>query len=55
MKLTREAFQILFGVHLPDWAPYAMVKGIKYEFVQTLVEEVSALDLLMGDKDLVKR
>ncbi len=55
MKLTRDAFQILFGVHLPDWVPYAMVNGIQYEFVHTLLEEVSELELLMGDNSLAQR
>jgi hypothetical protein len=28
MKLTRKAFQMLFGVHVPDWAPYAMADKV---------------------------
>jgi hypothetical protein len=46
VKITREAFAELFGVHLPMGAPSAWVKGIRYEFVSG-VDEISELELLL--------
>ena len=47
MKITREAFSELFGVHLPTGAPSAWVKGIRYEFVSG-TDEIDELETLLG-------
>jgi hypothetical protein len=47
MKITREAFSELFGVHLPTGAPSAWVQGVRYVFV-TGTDEIEELDLLLG-------
>ena len=38
MRLTREAFAELFGVHLPAAAPCAWVKGVCFVFVEGTAE-----------------
>ena len=47
MKITREAFSELFGVHLPTGAPSAWVKGSRYEFVSG-TDEIDELETLLG-------
>jgi len=47
VKITREAFSELFGVHLPTGAPSAWVKGIRYEFVSG-TDEIDELETLLG-------
>jgi hypothetical protein len=46
VKITREAFSELFGVHLPTGAPSAWVRGVRYEFVSGM-EEIGELELLL--------
>ena len=46
MKITREAFTQLFGVHLPTGAPSAWVRGGRHEFVSGL-DEIDELELLL--------
>jgi hypothetical protein len=47
MKITRQAFTELFGVHLPKWSPSAWVRGVKYEFVAGVIE-IEELERLLG-------
>jgi hypothetical protein len=47
VKITREAFAELFGVHLPTGAPSAWVRGVRYEFVAGNVE-IEELERLLG-------
>ena len=46
MKITRQAFAELFGVHLPMGAPSAWVKGVRYVFVAG-TDEIEELELLL--------
>ena len=46
MRITRVAFAELFGAHIPEWSPYAWVKGMRYEFVAGNVE-IEELELLL--------
>jgi hypothetical protein len=46
VKITREAFAELFGVHLPTGAPCAWVKSTRYEFVSG-TDELDELELLL--------
>jgi len=43
--MTRTAFAMLFGVHLPDWLPAAWVNGTRYALVggKTEIEELDRL------------
>jgi hypothetical protein len=45
VKITREVFAELFGVHLLDWSPSAWVKGTRYEFVSG-TDEIEELERL---------
>lgn len=47
MRITREVFAELFGVHLPTGAPSAWVRGVRYVFVAGNVE-IEELELLLG-------
>jgi hypothetical protein len=47
VKITREAFSELFGVHLPTGAPSAWVKGVRYVLVAGNVE-IEELERLLG-------
>ena len=47
MKITRQAFAELFGVHLPEWSPSAWVKGSEYVFVDVSAE-IDELERLYG-------
>ena len=47
MKITRQAFTELFGVHLPTGAPSAWVRGVQYEFVSG-TDEIEELESLLG-------
>jgi hypothetical protein len=47
VKITRQAFSELFGVHLPNGSPSAWVKGIRYEFVDGAAE-IEELERLCG-------
>jgi hypothetical protein len=47
VKITREAFSELFGVHLPTGAPSAWVKGSQYEFIDGAAE-IDELERLLG-------
>jgi hypothetical protein len=47
VKITREAFSELFGVHLPTESPSAWVKGTRYEFIAGNVE-IEELERLLG-------
>ena len=47
MKITRQAFMELFGVHLPEWSRSAWVKGTRYEFVSG-TDEIGELERLLG-------
>ena len=46
MRLTREAFAELFGVHLPTGVLSAWVRGVRYEFVSGM-DEIDELELLL--------
>ena len=46
MKITREAFAILFGVHLSDAMPDAWVCGVRYLFVDG-ADEIAELERLI--------
>jgi hypothetical protein len=46
VKITRQAFTELFGVHLPTGAPSAWVRGVLYVFVAGNVE-IEELELLL--------
>lgn len=46
MKITRQVFAELFGVHVPAWSPSAWVKGTQYVFVAGKVE-IDELELLL--------
>ena len=47
MKITKEAFMELFGVHLPKGSPSAWVRGVRYEFVSG-TDEIEELESLLG-------
>src|ERR1700733_11401223 len=47
VKLTREAFAGLFGVHLSTGVPSAWVRGVRYVFVAGNVE-IEELERLLG-------
>jgi hypothetical protein len=47
MRLTREAFAELFGVHLPAAVPCAWVKGVCFVFVEGTAE-IEELERLCG-------
>lgn len=53
MRITREVFAELFGVHLPEWSPSAWVKGTRYEFVDGAAE-LDELERLCGGVTSVK-
>jgi len=53
VRITREAFAELFGVHLPKWSRSAWVKGTRYEFVGGSAE-IDELELLLGVTSSVK-
>jgi hypothetical protein len=46
VRITREVFAELFGVHLPAAAPSAWVRGIRYVFVSG-VDEIEELELML--------
>ena len=46
MRITREVFAELFGVHLPAGVPSAWVRGVRYVFVAGNVE-IEELELLL--------
>lgn len=46
MRITREAFAELFGVHLPTGVPSAWVKGIRYVLIAG-TDEIEELELLL--------
>jgi len=47
VKITKEAFMELFGVHLPKGSPSAWVRGVRYEFVSG-TDEIEELESLLG-------
>lgn len=47
VKMTRAAFAILFGVHIPEWLPRVWVNGTRYVLLSGR-EEVGELDRLMS-------
>lgn len=47
MKITRQVFAELLGVHVPAWSPSAWVKGTQYVFVAGKVE-IDELEWLLG-------
>lgn len=47
MRITREVFAELFGVHLPEWSCCAWMRDVRYEFVDELVE-IEELERLLG-------
>jgi hypothetical protein len=47
MRLTREAFAELFGVHLPAAVPCAWVRGVCFVFVEGRAE-IEELERLCG-------
>jgi len=47
VKITRETFAELFGVHLPAWIPTAWMWGVKYTFVDGAAE-IEELEGLYG-------
>ena len=47
MRITREVFAELFGVHLPTGVPSAWVRGVRYIFVAGNVE-IEELERLLG-------
>jgi hypothetical protein len=53
VRITREVFAELFGVHLPEWSPSAWVKGTRYEFVDGAAE-LDELERLCGGVTSVK-
>jgi hypothetical protein len=46
VRLTREVFTELFGVHLPTGVPSAWVRGVRYVFVAG-TDEIEELELLL--------
>jgi hypothetical protein len=51
MRLTRESFAELFGVHLPAAVPCAWVRGVCFVFVEGRAE-VEELERLLGRRVL---
>jgi hypothetical protein len=47
VKITRQAFTELFGVHLPTELRSAWVKGTRYEFISG-TNEINELEHLCG-------
>lgn len=46
MKLTRKAFETLFGVHLPPTTPSVWFGGVKYSLVDGK-DEIAELERLL--------
>jgi hypothetical protein len=47
VKITRQAFAELFGVHLPAWSDSAWVRGVRCIFVSGTAE-IEELEKLLG-------
>ncbi len=46
VKMTRIAFALLFGVHIPEWIPAAWVNGTEYVLIGRK-EEIEELERLV--------
>ena len=50
VKMTRTAFAILFGVHVPEWTRTVWVSGTQYHLIDRQ-EEIAELEHMMAQNE----